>query len=155
MSERDNQARAQFAEKTWDGLEPMIRDYAATACAIAAEDFHQTLDYGPPSVERLEAILNRLSPAPDPLPAGESDWLSLLWGSYFGELLRHLHGGDWTMTIYPQTEFSVPTLQWESGSRVYPMMKVHRRLSLGASESLPAFYRMFCERLGAGPASRR
>ncbi len=63
------------------------------------------------------------------------------------------------MTVYPGSEFSVPTLELgreaDGGlsSRLYPMMKVHRRLCLGRGESLPAFYRMVATRLLGGAAS--
>ncbi len=151
VSERDKQARKRFAGKQWDGLEPMIEEYAREAIAMAKIDFKEDLDYSPASLERLERILNRLCPAPAPLPAGDGEWLTLLWGSYFGELLRQVHGGAWAMTLYPGSDFSVPTLEIATGSRLYPMLKVNRRLTLGAGESIPAFYAMMAARLGAAP----
>ncbi len=153
--EREKQARKRFADKKWDGMEPMIAEYAAEAIKIARSDYHEELGDTAESVDRLERILNRLCPAPDPLPSDTGEWMTLLWGSYFGQLLQHLLGGEqeavWTMTLYPGSDFAVPTLE-VAGSRLYPMMKVHRRLSLGASESLPAFYSMLSERL---PAARK
>ena len=144
---RSEAARKRFADKKWDGLVPMIEDYAREARAVAAADFRAQLGDDGDSLENLERILNRLSPAPAPLPATEGEWLSLLWGCWFGEWLRHRHGGAWTMTIYPGSQFAVPTLEFANGSRVYPTMKTHRRLSFGADESLPAFYLMLAARL--------
>ena len=132
----------------YDTLEAMIAGQAAEAVRVARADFRETLDYRVASLDRLEAILNRLCPAPDPLTGDQAETLTLLWGSYFGELLRTLHGGDWIMSVYPGTEFSVPTLEVE-GSRLYPLMKVHRRLTLGSGESLPAFYAMVAARLAS------
>ncbi len=144
---RDGAARKRFGGKQWTGLEPMLQDYADEAAAIARADYREELAYEAASIDRLERILNRLSPAPGPLSPADSEWLILLWGSWFGEFLRRLHGGAWTMTLYPGTEFSVPTLELANGSRLYPTMKVHRRLSLGAGESLPAFYSMLLSRI--------
>ena len=144
--EREKQARKRFAGRKWDGLEPMIDDYAAEAVAIARADFREQLGYEEESVQALERILNRLCPAPAPLAADDGEWWTLLWGSWFGELLRQMHGGAWAMTVYPASDYAVPTLEVE-GSRLYPMMKVHRRLSLGAGESVLAFYAMLAPRL--------
>ncbi len=150
---RDAAARKRFAAKKWDGLEPMMEEYAREAVAVAKTDFHEELGLAVASLDALERILNRLCPAPESLPAADSEWLTLLWGSWFGELLRRLYGGEWFMTLYPSAtanpgnEFSVPTLQMSNGSRLYPTMKVHRRLTLGAGESLPAFHAMLAARL--------
>ena len=150
MSEREKQARKRFADRKWDGLEAMIEAYAAEAVAIARVDFHEELA-GPGDtsalLDRLERILNRICPAPEPLPPGDGEWQTLLWGSWFGELLRRVHGGEWQMSVYPGSDFSVPTLAI-AGSRLYPMLKVHRRLTMGAGEGIPAFYAMLSSRLG-------
>lgn len=139
-------ARERLKDAQYDSLDSMIAAYAAEAVRTAQTDFRLTLDSEPGSIDRLETILNRLCPAPDPLPPGETEWLTLLWGSYFGEWLRSRHGGTWSMSVYPGSQLSVPTLEI-SGSRLYPMMKVHRRLTLGAAESLPAFYALVAGRL--------
>ncbi len=152
MSEREKKARKRLEGRTWDGLDAMITGYSAEAEAVAAADFRETLSFTGEALPSLERILNRLCPAPDPLPAADGEWLTLLWGSWFGEWLRHGHGGTWAMTVYPGSEFSVPTLEL-GGSRLYPMMKVHRRLTLGAAESLPAFHAMLLQRLPAVPGS--
>ncbi len=150
MTEREKQARKRLKGKTWDGLEPMLEEYAAAAREIAHHTFREELGWTTDSLEPLERILDQLCPA----PAEDTEWLTLLWGSYFGELLRRLHGGNWAMTIYPKSdgsaELSVPTLE-RNGSRLYPMMKVHRRLTLGPTEGIPAFYDMLVTRLGTVP----
>jgi hypothetical protein len=148
MNDRSTKARERLKDKKWDGLEPMIEAHAAEAVAVAKADFHESLDWDDLSVERLERILNRLCPAPEPLPAGDGEWLTVLWGSYFGELLRHLHGGTWIMSVYPGSDFSVPTLEVE-GARLYPTLKVNRRLTMGAGESLTAFHALMQSRLAA------
>lgn len=134
-------------------MEPMIEDYAREAIGIARTDFHEVLEWNQAAIDRLERILNRLCPAPEPLPFADGEWWTLLWGSWFGELLRRLHGGAWLMTMYPGSDFAVPTLEIPNGSRLYPTVKVNRRLTLGAGESLPAFYEMLTARLAAAPKS--
>jgi hypothetical protein len=141
-------SRERLSQAKYETLEAMMAAYAAEAVRVARAEFRETLDYERASLDRLETILNRLCPAPDPLPAEDAEWLTLLWGSYFGELLRALHSGEWSMTIYPGSDFSVPTLEI-AGSRLYPTLKVHRRLALGSGESLPAFYTMIAARLAA------
>ncbi len=147
-------SRERLSQAKYESLDAMIEAYAAEAVRVARIEFRETLDYDIASLDRLEAILNRLCPAPDPLSAADADWLTLLWGSYFGQMLRRLHGGEWVMTVYPGSDFSVPTLEIGAsaaapGSRLYPTLKVHRRLSLGSGESLPAFYTMIAARLSA------
>ncbi len=155
VGKRDSEARKRLGDRKWSGLEPMLEEYAKEAVAIARVDFHEELDWNVASVDRLERMLNRLCPAPEPLPPADGDWWTLLWGSWFGELLRRLHGGHWAMSVYPGSDLAVPTLEMENGperaiSRLYPTVKVHRRLTLGAGESLPAFYSMLSARLAAG-----
>jgi hypothetical protein len=147
-------AREKLRDTQWPSLHAMVEAYRAEAVRTARTEYREELDGSAASLDRLERILNRLCPAPEPLPAEDGEWLSMLWGSYFGETLRALHGGDWTMSLYPGSDFAVPTLEVPTDSpkgpsRLYPMMKVHRRLTLGAGEGLPAFYAMVASRLRA------
>ena len=83
---------------------------------------------------------------------GESPELDLdfevrLWGSYLGEVLRRRYAGAWEMTQYPGGVVAVPAIEVR-GSRLFPLMKVYRRLTAGEEEDLRAFYAMVTERLG-------
>ena len=152
----------------------MMAAYAAEAMRQAREEYGQAMDFehkagregaatspaeGLPTSERvarLERILDcggdrggdRVCPGPANLDKKESEWLTLLWGACFGELLRQEFGGEWVMSVYPGSEFSVPTLEVR-GSRLYPLLKVNRRLTMGAGEALPGFYAMIAARLSS------
>jgi hypothetical protein len=139
--------RDQLASATFDSLDGMMQAYAAEAVRIAASEHRSKLDYSPASIETLENILNAHAPAPET----DLEWLTKLWGSYFGEVFRRRYCAEWTMSEYPGGKFAVPTLEI-GGSRIYPLLKVHRRLTLGASESLVSFAEMVRKRLdGAHP----
>jgi len=55
--------------------------------------------------------------------------------------------GSWEMTQYPGGVVAVPAVDVR-GSRLFPLMKVYRRLTVGEEEDLRAFYHMVTERLG-------
>ena len=104
------------------------------------------LDYTPDSVSALDRLL-------DGQAAVDLDFQSRLWGSYFGEVLRHRWNGAWLLAPYPgnreltgKADSVIPTLD-VAGSRLWPTMKVYRRLTLGASESLSVFYNLVEKRL--------
>ena len=87
--------------------------------------------------------------------AVDLDFQSRLWGSYFGELLRRRWNGVWLLAPYPGSREQsgdagsvIPTLD-VAGSRLWPTMKVYRRLTLGAAENLTTFYRLVEKRLAA------
>ncbi len=91
----------------------------------------------------------RLRQLLDGQAAVDLDFQSRLWGSYFGEVLRFRWDGEWLLAPYAGGgEAAVPTLDIR-GSRLYPTLKVYRRLTLGAGENLVDFYRMVSERLEA------
>ena len=51
------------------------------------------------------------------------------------------------MTPYPGGAVAVPAVEVK-GSRVFPLMKVYRRLTEGEEDDLSAFFAMVTERLG-------
>lgn len=109
---------------------------------MAASEHGRKLDYSTDSIEPLENILDTLPP----VPQADLEWLTKLWGSYFGEVFRRRYSSEWTMSVYPGEQFAVPTLEI-GGSRIYPLLKVQRRLTMGAAEGLVAFAEMARKRL--------
>jgi hypothetical protein len=135
-------ARERLSKQTFGSLEAMMTAYSKQAVSIAAEEHGQSLDFSGGSVAGLEKILAALVP-PEP---EEQEYLTQLWGSYLGEVLLREFGGEWTMSVYPGGEFSVPTVMVQ-GSRLYPLMKVYRRLTVGEGENIAEFYRLVRQRL--------
>jgi hypothetical protein len=144
-------SKAKLEAMTFDSLDAMIRAHADEAVLIARKHHGITLSDLSASpaanVDTLERLL-------DGQAAVDLEFQSRLWGSYFGELLRLRWGGTWLLAPYPGTiESVVPTLEI-AGSRLWPTMKVHRRITLGSSESLTIFYRLVEQRLATLPDQR-
>src|SRR6202050_4802956 len=138
--------RTNLAESNFASLAEMMSAYAEEAVRVAWNDHRQRLDLSEASVDRLEQILDGQS-------AEDLDFQTGLWGSYFGEVIRRRYNGEWELSQYPGGGVAaVPTLLIR-GSRLYPLLKVYRRLTLGQAENLSAFYRMVAGRLDeASPA---
>jgi hypothetical protein len=146
-------SKARLDAQTFDSIDAMIHAYAEEAVLIARQQHRVLLDYARPSVEALERIV-------DGQAAVDLDFQSRLWGSYFGEVLRRRWNGTWLLAPYPGSRESgsresggpaesvIPTLD-VAGSRLWPTMKVYRRLTLGAAENLNTFYNLVEKRLAA------
>jgi hypothetical protein len=110
----------------------------------------------------LESILARLAEdmandmANDASQAGPSsdDLIEIckLWGSYFGEVIRRRFGGDWSIETYPGKQFATLTLSI-AGNKLFPSMKIHRRLTAGEGENVWTFYKMVKAKLETVPGS--
>ena len=121
----------------------MMEGYARAAAELGRSEFQQKLDFSSESIDALDDILVRVGESPEL----ELDFEVRLWGSYLGEVLRRRYAGTWEMTQYPGSTVAVPAIDLR-GSRLFPMMKVYRRLTQGEEEDLRAFYAMVTERLG-------
>lgn len=135
--------RNQLEETSYPDLDTMMASYASAAVAIAADEFRQRLDYNSNSMVAFEAVLSELSDKREL----DYDYEVKLWGSYLGEVLRRRYNGTWEMTQYPGGVAAVPAVEVR-GSRLFPLMKVYRRVTMGDSESIAAFFDMVTERLG-------
>jgi len=120
-----------------------MEGYALAAADQARRDFRQKLDFTSESIDALDEILVLVGESPEL----DVDFEVRLWGSYLGEVLRRRYAGSWEMTQYPGGAVAVPAVELR-GSRVFPLMKVYRRLTVGEEEDLRAFYTMVTERLG-------
>jgi hypothetical protein len=135
--------RKRLEEATFPDLDAMMEAYAAAAVTLAREIFRQRLDYNSESLVAFEAVLSELSEKGDL----DYDYEVKLWGSYLGEVLRRRYAGGWEMTQYPGGLAAVPAVEVR-GSRLFPLMKVYRRITMGDAESIAAFFNMVTERLG-------
>ena len=122
----DSKARLDALQFT--SLDEMIRAYADEAVVLARQQHRVLLDFTPASVPALERLL-------DGQAAVDLDFQSRLWGSYFGEVLRRRWNGIWVLAPYPgnrelagKSDSVIPTLD-VAGSRLWPTMKVYRRLT--------------------------
>ena len=120
-----------------------MEGYARAAVEVARTDFRQTLDFSADSVDVLDEILVTVGESPE----RDLDFEVRLWGSYLGEIIRSRYAGTWEMTQYPGGTVAVPAVEVR-GSRVFPLMKVYKRLTAGEEEDLRSFYAMVTERLG-------
>ena len=120
-----------------------MEGYARAAATLAREEFRQSLDFTPESIDALDEILVLIGESPEL----DLDFEARLWGSYLGEVLRRRYAGSWEMTQYPGGVAAVPAVDVR-GSRLFPMMKVYRRMTIGDEEDLSSFYAMVTGRLG-------
>ncbi len=138
-----NKLRQKLESHAFPNLGAMMEGYAKAAIDIAKNQYRQALDYSADSINSLDEIVVMLSESPDI----DLDFEARLWGSYLGEVLRARYAGSWEMTQYPGGQLAVPAVEVR-GSRLFPLMKVHRRLTMGEEEDLGSFYAMVTERLG-------
>jgi hypothetical protein len=138
--------------ETHDSLRDMTDAYAQKAVMIARE-FNARLDYTENSLMELEGILGQI--ALDLPPGGtateELAEMCKMWGCYFGEVVRRRFGGDWSIETYPGKQFATLTLN-VAGNKLFPSMKIHRRLTEGESDNIWSFYKIVKARLE--PAQR-
>ncbi|HET9839164.1 MAG TPA: hypothetical protein VFR84_13070 [Candidatus Angelobacter sp.] len=138
---------------THSSVAAMANAYAEQAVLIA-RDFNATLDYSENSLMELESIVARLAlDLPNGAPAEELTEVCKMWGSYLGEVVRRRFGGDWSIDTYPGKQFATLTLT-VAGNKLFPSMKVHRRLTEGEADNLWTFYKMVKAKLEAVPGGK-
>ena len=138
-----NKLRQKLESHAFPTLAAMMEGYAQAAVETAKSEYRLTLDYSGDSVNVLDEIVVLVSETVDI----DLDFESRLWGSYLGEVIRSRYAGMWEMTQYPGGQVAVPAVEIR-GSRLFPLMKVYRRLTNGEEEDLRTFYNMVTERLG-------
>ena len=135
--------RKKLESASFPDLGSMMEGYARAAAELGRDQVAQKLDFSSESIDGLDEVLVRVGESPEL----DLDFEVRLWGSYLGEVLRRRYAGVWEMTQYPGGMPAVPAIDVR-GSRVFPLMKVFRRLTEGEEEDLRTFYAMVTERLG-------
>ena len=134
--------RKRLESAAFPDLGSMMEGYAQGAVELARKDFEQDLDFSSESIDSLDDILVAVGESPEL----DLDFEVRLWGSYLGEVLRRRYTGSWEMTQYPGGTVAVPAVEVR-GSRLFPLMKVYRRLTVGEEDDLSSFFAMVTERL--------
>jgi hypothetical protein len=148
-----DELRKRLESATFPDLGSMMEGYACAAVDHARTEFSLRLDFSAESADILDEILVQTGEMPD----ADVEFEVRLWGSYLGEVLRRRYAGSWEMTDYPgempegqkkgNSPVVVPTVEVR-GSRLFPLIKVYRRLTLGDEDDLHSFVAMVTARLG-------
>jgi hypothetical protein len=141
-------------EKTHDSVGAMAQAYSQAAVELARE-FKADLDFSENSIMEVEMILTQFAQdlSSGRPPAEEMAEMCKLWGCYLGEVVRRRFGGEWAIETYPGKQFATLTLT-VGGSKLFPSMKVHRRLTEGENDNIWAFYKMVKAKLEAVPGGK-
>jgi hypothetical protein len=138
-----SELRRRLEAAEFPDLGAMMEAYARAAASHARDEFRRTLDFSAESIDVLDEVLVLVGESPEL----DVDFEVRLWGSYLGEVLRQRYAGSWEMTQYPGGAVAVPAVDVR-GSRLFPLLKVYRRLTAGEEDDLRAFFSMVTERLG-------
>lgn len=135
--------RERLESQTYPDLGTMMETYARVAAELAQESFGQNLDFSAESVDALDDVVIRVGESPEL----DLDFEVRLWGSYLGEVFRIRYAGAWEIAQYPGGTAAVPSVEVR-GSRIFPLVKVYRRLTNGDEDDLRTFFNSVTERLG-------
>ena len=117
------------------------RDHARLAVKLAQEEFGDTLDFSPGSLEDVDAEIESVrEEGSTGVDAAEA---LFVLGCYLGEVLVRTLSGRWVATARSPLKDLSPwpmVVVLPGGSSWDPIGKAYKRLELGDSEYLPAFF---------------
>ena len=116
-------------------------DHARLAVKLAQEEFGDTLDFSPGSLEDVDAEIESVrEEGSTGVDAAET---LFVLGCYLGEVMARALGGRWTATARSRLAGISPwpmVVVLRDGSAWDPIGKVYKRLELGDSEYIPAYF---------------
>ena len=127
-------------------------DHAQLAVALAREEFGLDLDYTPGSLENVDAQIDSMRE--DGLTGEDAAEALFVLGCYVGEVMARALGGRWVPTArsplagispWPMVVVMAPGSAWD------PIGKAYKRLELGDSEYVPAFFAAAAAGARGGP----
>ena len=116
-------------------------DHARLAVKVAREEFESRLDFSPGSLEEVDGEIESLRE--EGLTGEEVAEALFVFGCYVGEVMVRFLGGRWVPTSRSPLAGVSPwpmVVVLPSGSGWDPIGKVYKRLELGDSEYLPAYF---------------
>ena len=130
----------------------MMRGFAEQAVRLGRE-FKVHLDYSENSLQEVEHLLGRLHDDMSKSDANKIEEMAKIWGGYLGEVVRRRFGGEWSIEKYPAGDFLIVTLK-VNVARLFPSMKVHKRLTEGSNENIWSFYQAVRAKLELHPGKK-
>ena len=118
------------------------RDHAQLAVAVAASEFGLELDYSPGSLEQVDAQIESLRE--EGLTGEDAAEALFVLGCYLGEVMVRGFAGRWVATARSPLADISPwpmVVLLPGGSAWDPIGKAYKRLELGDSEYLPAYWK--------------
>lgn len=116
-------------------------EHAELAVRLAREEYETRLDYSPGSLEDVDGLVDGLRE--EGLSAEEAAETLFVLGCYLGEVLVRSLGGRWVATPRSALRALSPwpmVAVLPDGSSWDAIGKVFKRLELGDSEYLPAYF---------------
>ena len=117
------------------------KDHARLAVRVALEEFDLHLDFSPGSLEDVDGQIESLRD--DGLTGEDAAEALFVFGCYVGEVFIRDLGGQWVPTARSPLRDLSPwpmVVLLPSGAAWDTIGKAYRRLELGDSEYLPAFF---------------
>jgi hypothetical protein len=117
------------------------RDHAQIAVDLARQEFDAVLDFSPESLELADSLVDSLRE--EGLDAEGAAERLFVVGCYLGEVMVRRLGGSWVSTSRSSLREVSPwpmVVALPDGSAWDAIGKAYKRLELGDSEYLPAFF---------------
>jgi hypothetical protein len=124
-------------------------DHAELAVRVAAEEFDTDLDFSPGSLESLDSEIESLRE--EGLDGEAAAEVLFVFGCYLGEVMVRSLRGSWVPTPRSPLRDVSPwpmVVTLPDGSAWDTIGKVYKRLELGDTEFLPAFYQVAAQGRG-------
>jgi len=116
-------------------------DHARLAVQVAREEYEETLDFSPGSLEEVDQEIEGLRE--EGLDGEDVAELLFVLGCYLGEVMVRQLGGQWAATPLSSLRQVSPwpmVVVLPDGSTWDPIGKAFKRLELGDPEYLPAYF---------------
>lgn len=128
-------------------------DHAQLAVEAAWEEFEMDLDYSPASLEKVDAQIESFRE--EGLTGEEAAEALFVLGCYVGQVMARSFGGGWVATARSPLAQVSPwpmVVMLPGGSAWDPIGKAYKRLELGDSEYIPAYFAAAAASMGrTGP----
>jgi hypothetical protein len=119
---------------------------AKEAVRRAKSEHGVDLDFGPASIERLEAMLGSIHEGhlKHPLTEKELSLQSIRWGAYIGEMLKRVRTGKWQRDSEQAGRGTMPVV-FDSENEAFPCSWAYKRIADGPDDNVIFKFQVLCD----------